>query len=86
MSDVTRLKQQLHPLSSDSRQAAGGLAGFRSKLAQQGAVVQSLIAGTARGTDKEIAQIVGFAPKAVDQAVGALSMVSARRQTYPDRV
>jgi uncharacterized phage infection (PIP) family protein YhgE len=86
MSDVMRLKQQLHQLSSDSRQAAGGMAGFKSKLAQQGAMVQSLIAGTATGTDKEIAQIVAAATKAVDQAVDALHVVSARCKTYADGV
>jgi hypothetical protein len=60
MSDVTRLQQQL---SGDSRQAAGGLSGFKSKLARQGAVVQSLIAGTATETDKEVVQIVGPSPR-----------------------
>jgi hypothetical protein len=86
MSDVMRLKQQLHQLSSDSRQAAGGMAGFKSKLAQQGAMVQSLIAGTATGTDHEIAQVVGAAAKAVDQAVEALHVVSARCRSYADQV
>jgi hypothetical protein len=75
-----------HQLSSDSRQSAGGLEGFKSKLAQQGAVVESLIAGTSIGTDKEIAQIVVAAAKAVDQAVDALHVVSARCKTYADRV
>ena len=86
MSDVMRLKQQLHQLSSGSRQTAGGLSGFRSKPAEQGAMVESLIAGTATGTDKEIAQIVAAATKAVDQAVEALHVVSARCTAYADRV
>jgi hypothetical protein len=56
MSDVMRWQQQL---SGDSRQTAGGLPGFKSKLVRQDAVVQSLIAGTATETDKEVVQIVG---------------------------
>ncbi len=86
MSDVMRLKQQLHQLAGDSRQVAGGLAGYKSKLAQQGAVVRSLIAGTATGTDKDITEIVAVATRAVDEAVQALQVVSARCTTYADQV
>ncbi len=86
MSDVMRLKQSLHQLAGDSRQAAAGLTGYKSKLAQQGAVVQSLIAGTSTGADKEITEMVAAATRAVGQAVEALQVVSARCATYADRV
>jgi hypothetical protein len=71
MSGVMRLNQQLHQLSSESR---------------QGAVVLSLIAGTAPGTDKEITEIVAAVTRAVDQSVQALQVASARCTTYADHV
>jgi uncharacterized phage infection (PIP) family protein YhgE len=86
MSDIIRLKQQLHQLSSDSQQASAGLAGFKSKFSQNSAQMQSLIAGTATGMDREIAQVLDAATKAVEQAVEALQIVSVRCRSYADQV
>jgi len=44
MSAVTQLKEQLHHLSMESKQAAGGLGGFQNRFGQSSAQVQALIA------------------------------------------
>lgn len=61
MSDVQRLKEQLHQVSAEAKQAAGGLAGFKLRFIQHSAQVESLIAGTATGVDRDISEILDAA-------------------------
>lgn len=79
MSDVQRLKEQLHQVSAEAKQAAGGLAGFKLRFTQHSAQVESLIAGTATGVDRDISEILDAA-KAVEQAAEALEIASMRLQ------
>ena len=41
MSDVLRLKEQLHQVSMEAKQAAGGLAGFKLRFTQHSQLVES---------------------------------------------
>jgi hypothetical protein len=86
MSDVQRLKEQLFQVSMEAKQAAGGLAGFKLRFAQSSTTVQSLIAGTATGVDRDISEILDAAGKAVEQAAEALEIASAGCKSYADQI
>lgn len=86
MSDVQRLKEQLHQVSAEAKQAAGGLVGFKLRFTQHSALVESLIAGTATGVDRDITEILEAAGKAVEQAAEALEIASAGCQSYADQI
>lgn len=72
MSDVQRLRQELHQVSSDAKQVTEELNGFRSTFSDHVGRVQSLIAGTATGADQQIVRVLVAAASAVDDAVAAL--------------
>ncbi|MGC4944119.1 hypothetical protein [Kribbella sp. DT2] len=86
MSDVQRLKQQLHQVANEAKQASGGLAGFKQRFGQHSAQIESLIAGTATGTDRDITQILDSASKAVERAVEALQIAAAGCASYADQI
>ncbi|MGH3117768.1 MAG: hypothetical protein ACRDQ2_11800 [Gaiellales bacterium] len=86
MSDVQRLKEQLHQLAGEAKQAAGGLSGFRSGFVQHIAQVQGLISGTSTGVDRDIAEVLDAASKAVEQAVAALQAAADGCNGYADRI
>jgi ABC-type transporter Mla subunit MlaD len=80
------LKEQLHQVSAEAKQAAGGLAGFKQRFNQHSAQVQSLIAGTATGVDRDLAEILDAAGKAVEQAAESLEVASAGCKRYADQI
>lgn len=86
MSDVQRLKEQLHQVSAEAKQAAGGLAGFKQRFVQHSTKVQALIAGTATGVDRDIAEVLDAAGKAVEQAAESLEIASAGCKSYADAI
>jgi hypothetical protein len=86
MSDIMRLKEQLHHVSTEARQAAGGLGGFQQRFGQSTAQVQALIAGSATGVDRDIAQILDAASKSVGQAIQALEMAAAGCANYANQI
>ncbi len=86
MSDVQRLKEQLHQVSFEARQAAGGLTAFKIKFLQHSAQVESLIAGTATGVDRDISEILDAAGRAVEEAAEALEIASAGCKNYADQI
>ncbi|GAA0624243.1 hypothetical protein HPO96_33985 [Kribbella sandramycini] len=86
MSDVQRLKEQLFQVSMEAKQAAGGLAGFKLRFTQHSQLVESLIAGTATGIDRDISEILEAAGKAVEQAAEALEIASAGCKSYADQI
>ncbi|MDX3002675.1 hypothetical protein PWY87_13395 [Kribbella solani] len=86
MSDVRRLKEQLHQISMDAKQAGGGLAQFKVRFSQQSAQVQALIAGTASGVDRDIAEILDAAGRAVEQASQSLEIAAASCARYADQI
>lgn len=86
MSEVLLLKEQLHQVALEAKQAAGGLAGFTLTFAQHSAQVQALIAGTATGADRDIALVLEAATKAVEAAVEALESAAFGCATYADQI
>jgi hypothetical protein len=86
VSDVERLKEQLHQVALEAKQAAGGLAAFRLKFGQHSEQVQSLIAGTATGVDREIVEVLDAASKAVDEAAQELEGASESCRRYADLI
>jgi hypothetical protein len=86
MSDVQRLKQELHQVSTEAKQAAGGLGGFKSKFSEHTGRVQALIAGTATGADTDIAQLLEAASSAVESAIGALEAAADGCQSYAGQI
>jgi len=86
MSDITRLKEQLHHVSTEARQAAGGLGGFQNKFGQSSAQVQALIAGSATGADRQISEVLDAAGRAVGQAIEALQIASAGCANYANQI
>lgn len=70
-------------LTSDDR---AGLAGFKQRFNQHSAQVQSLIAGTATGVDRDIAEILDAAGTAVEQATQSLEIASAGCKSYADQI
>lgn len=86
MSDITRLKEQLHQVSMEARQAAGGLGSFQNKFGQSSAQVQALIAGSATGADRQISEVLDAAGRAVGQAIEALQIASAGCANYASQI
>ncbi|GAA3598597.1 hypothetical protein [Kribbella ginsengisoli] len=86
MSDLQRLKEQLHQVAAEAKQAAGGLAGFKLRFTEHSAQVERLIAGTATGVDRDISEILDAAGKAVEQASEALEIASAGCKSYADQI
>jgi hypothetical protein len=86
MSDIMRLKEQLHHVSLEAKQAAGGLGGFQQRFGQSTAQVQALISGSATGVDRDIAQILDAASKSVGQAIQALEMAAAGCANYANQI
>ena len=86
MSAVSQLKEQLHHLSMESRQAAGGLAGFQNRFGQSSAQVHALIAGSATGADRQISEVLVAAGRAVGQAIEALEIASAGCANYANQI
>lgn len=86
MSAVTQLKEQLHHLSMESKQAAGGLGGFQNRFGQSSAQVQALIAGSATGADRQISEVLDAAGRAVGQAIEALEVASAGCANYANQI
>lgn len=86
MSDIQRLKAQLYQLMTESQQGAGSLAGFRQKFGQHSAQVQSLIAGSATGADRDICELLDAAGRSIEQAVEALQIAGQGCRTYADQI
>ena len=86
MSAVQQLKEQLHQISSDANRAAGSLAGFQNSFGQKGAQVQALIAGSATRADRDIAELLDAAGKAVGQAVEQLQIAAAGCASYANQI
>ncbi|GAB3823902.1 hypothetical protein [Kribbella italica] len=86
MSQVQQLQMQLHQIANEAKQAAGGLAGFKQRFAQSSTQVEALIAGTTTGVDRDIAQILDTAGKAVDQAVESLHIASNGCASYANQL
>ncbi|MFB6726838.1 hypothetical protein ACFCV3_42105 [Kribbella sp. NPDC056345] len=86
MSDVQRLKEQLHQISMEAKQAGGGLAQFKLKFTQNSQQVQALIAGTATGVDRDIAEILDAAGKAVEQAAQSLEIAASGCANYANQI
>lgn len=86
MSEIERVKVELHQMSSSAKAAASSLGGFKLQFSQQSAQVQALIAGTATSTDKAIAQVLDAADKAVDAAIDALSTAAHNCASYADQI
>jgi hypothetical protein len=74
MSDIRRLKEQLHDIQRRTNTTGGHLQGFIKDFEKKSTEVQGLIAGTASGADKDIIQILDAASKSVTAAIGALKM------------
>lgn len=86
MSEIERLRLELHQIGGSAKQAAGGLSGFKMEFAQHSAQVEALIAGTSTGADKTIAQVLDVAGKAVDAAVEALASAAQTCSSYADQI
>ena len=86
MSDIQRLKGQLYQLMTEAQQGAGSLGGFRQRFGQTSQQVQSLIAGSATGADRDIAQVLDAAGKSIEQAVEALQIAAAGCRNYADQI
>lgn len=86
MSNVTQLKEQLHHVSREAKQAAGGLGSFQNKFGQSSAQIQALIAGSATGTDRQISEVLEAAGRAVGQAIEALQIASAGCANYANQI
>jgi hypothetical protein len=86
MSDVQRLKEQLHHIAMDAKQAGGGLAGFKLRFTQNSNQVQALIAGTTTGVDRSISEILDSASRAVEQAAQSLAIASGACARYADQM
>jgi uncharacterized phage infection (PIP) family protein YhgE len=86
MSDVQQLKVQLHQVSAEAKQAAGGLAGFKTRFSQSSAQVQSLIAGSATGADRDISELLAAAGKALDHAVQSLEIAANGCRSYAEQI
>ncbi|NIK54322.1 hypothetical protein [Kribbella shirazensis] len=86
MSQIEQLKVQLHQIAGEAKQAAGGMAAFKVKFSQHVDQVDSLIRGTATGADRNIAEILGAAGAAVENAAAALEMAAAAARQYADQV
>jgi hypothetical protein len=86
MSDITRLKEQLHHVSIQAKQAAGGLGGFQNTFGQSSAQVQALISGTATGADRSISEVLDAAGRAVGQAIEALEIAAAGCASYANQI
>jgi hypothetical protein len=86
MSVVAQLKEKLHHVSTEAKQAAGGLGNFQNKFGQSSAQVQALIAGSATGADRDISEVLDAAGKAVGQAIAALEIAAAGRANYANQI
>lgn len=86
MSDIQRLKEQLYQLTSEAQQAAGGLGGFQQKFSQHAAQVQALIAGSATGADRDIAQLLDAAGRSLGQAIESLQVAAHGCRAYSDQI
>jgi hypothetical protein len=86
MSDIQRLKAQLYQLMTESQQGAGSLGGFRQRFSQASQQVQSLIAGSATGADRDIAELLEAAGKSIDQAIQSLQIAAAGCRSYADQI
>jgi hypothetical protein len=86
VSDVQRLKEQLHQISMEAKQAGGGLAQFKLRFSQHSTQVQALIAGTATGVDRDIAEVLDAAGRAVEQASQSLEIAAAGCPRYADQI
>lgn len=86
MSDVLRLKEHLHHIAMDAKQAGGGLAGFKLRFTQNSQQVQVLIAGTSTGVDRSISEILDAAGRAVEQAAESLAIASDACARYAEQI
>lgn len=86
MSDVERLKAQLHQIAIDAKQAGSGLAGFKLRFTQNSQQVQALISGTATGVDRSITEILDAAGRAVAQASESLAIAGDACARYADQI
>ena len=72
MSRLSGLKQQVNQIGDDASKTASGLLAFSSKFNSATAQIQQLIAGTAKGTDRELIAALQSADAAVKEAAQAL--------------
>lgn len=86
MSAVEQLKVQLHQVSTDASQAAGGLAGFETSFSESIAQVQALIAGTATHADRDITELLDAASQAVKHAVDSLQTAAHGCADYANQI
>lgn len=86
MSDIQVLKGQLYQVTTEAKQAAGSLGGFRQKFGEHTAQVQTLIAGSATGADRDIAQLLDAAGRSLDQAIESLQIAAHGCSRYADQI
>ncbi|MFC9688180.1 hypothetical protein ACFTSF_06535 [Kribbella sp. NPDC056951] len=86
MSQIEQLKLQLHGLADQARQGTSSLAGFKQRFEQASQQVQTLIAGSATGADRDISTVLEAAGKSVEQAVQALHIAEAGCRSYADQI
>ncbi|MEV4888925.1 hypothetical protein AB0K48_06000 [Nonomuraea sp. NPDC055795] len=86
MSQIQQVKQQLHDVAHQSRQAAGGIQAFDVKFSQAVARVQELIGGSATAADKQIIAVLQEASRAVRAAAGSLHSAAKTATDYANRV
>ncbi|GAA0625650.1 hypothetical protein HPO96_35935 [Kribbella sandramycini] len=70
----------------EAKQAGGGLAQFKMKFTQHSQQVQALIAGTATGVDRDIAEILDAAGRAVEQAAQSLEIAASGCANYANQI
>jgi hypothetical protein len=86
MSDIQRLKAELYQLMTEAQQGAGSLGGFRQRFGQTSAQVQALIAGSATGADRDIAELLDTAGRSLEQAAESLQMAAQGCRSYADQI
>lgn len=84
MSELSRLKAQLHAIASDAQSTSAQIAAFQSKFSRAIGEVEQAIGGSATGTDKQIIEVLQGAAKSVKSATEALSGAAKSARSYAD--
>ena len=85
MSDITRLKEQLHHVALEANQVAGGLGSFQNKFGQS-SPSPSPDRRARTGADRQISEVLDAAGRAVGQAIEALQIASAGCANYANQI
>lgn len=86
MSDLSKLKSQLHSLAQDAQKTAGQVSAFENKFSRNISEVQQAIGGSSTGADRRIVEILQGASKAVKQASEALQGAARSAKHYADSI